>query len=91
MKFGYEELVQISEQCVSGQTLDPQELLLWLDSIDVDRDAFSQMGKVAGSAALIAARAAKAADVPAEAFLNAVWASGFELGVRVQQARELVV
>ena len=89
--FDYDELMAIQEACVSNKAESTKEVLEWLDSIGVEREAFARLTVTVSNAGLILAEAAQQAGIPAGEFLSAIYAAGFEFGVRVQQARELVV
>ena len=82
------DLLEIQEACVSARTDDPAEVRAWIEEIGIENDAFEELLEIIGSGAKFAAAMAQKMGVPPSRYMAALFASGFELGVRYQQTRE---
>lgn len=89
-KYGYDDLIAIAYECVS-QTGDEKALTKWAEDIGLDVDELPRFADQLKSQCVAAAGIARTAGIEGGEFLVAVYMAGFELGVRFEQKRGIVI
>lgn len=89
--FDLEALLEIQKECVSASSDDSYALFRWLTSVGISPVEFGKFLDHMGDAIselvpLFEARGEETTDI-----MTALYAAGFELGIRFQQVREVIV
>lgn len=83
----YEQLMEVQNNCVSMRG-DTSKLLAWINELGIRTEDFARLMDDLGDAA---SHFQDIPDIDTDLLWGAIYAAGFELGVRFQQAREVIV
>ena len=88
--YTFKDLVEIMQNCTSAEK-DKEELVAWVTSLGIPQSEMAEFLDFAGNTFAAVGKVLMTRDVRPEEFLSAVYAAGFEMGVRFQETRGIVI
>lgn len=88
--YTFNDLVEIMQNCTSAER-DRDELVAWVDSLGIPQTEMAEFLDFAGNTFAAVGKVLMTKDVQPQEFLSAVYAAGFEMGVRFQEQRGIVI